>query len=80
VVHYAAWLARRWHDPAFPVAWPHFGTEEYWRRETEDLEELLAVIRGEADPPAESGPGPDGSGREEEVTLTNKDFFWDWES
>ena len=79
VVHYAAWLARRWHDPAFPAAWPHFGTDDYWRRETEDLEELLAVIRGEADPPAESGPGPDGSGREEEVTLTNKDFFWDWE-
>lgn len=81
VVHYAAWLARRWHDPAFPAAWPHFGTEEYWRRETEDLEELLAVIRGEAEPEAEDG-GADGSGRkeEEEVTLSNKDFFWDWES
>jgi Ser/Thr protein kinase RdoA (MazF antagonist) len=81
VIHYAAWLARRWHDPAFPAAWPHFGTEEYWSREAEDLVELLAVIRGEATP-GEGGFGgaddPERAGGEEEV-LTNKDFFWDWE-
>jgi Ser/Thr protein kinase RdoA (MazF antagonist) len=79
LVHYATWLARRWHDPAFPAAWPHFGTGEYWERETDDLEEQLAVIRGEA-PRSEAGSGePDGSGVEEEVALTNKDYFWDWE-
>src|SRR5262249_19713196 len=80
VVHYAAWLARRWHDPAFPAAWPHFGTPEYWEREASDLEEQLAVVRGDAEPRAEGGPaGDDGAGREEEPELTNKDFFWDWE-
>lgn len=79
LVHYATWLARRWHDPAFPAAWPHFGTVESWERETDDLEEQVAVIRGEA-PRDESGGGEgEGKGAEEEVLLTNKDYFWDWE-
>lgn len=83
VVHYAAWLARRWHDPAFPAAWPHFGTPEYWERETEDLEEQLAYARGEAEPVTpeserRQAEGADGKGVEAEA-LTNKDFFWDWE-
>ena len=81
VVHYAGWLARRWHDPAFPAAWPHFGTPEYWQRETDDLEEQLAIVRGDARPRPEGGDGADGegAGEEEEATLTNKDFFWDWD-
>jgi Ser/Thr protein kinase RdoA (MazF antagonist) len=83
VVHYAAWLARRWHDPAFPAAWPQFGTPEYWQRETEDLEEQLALVRGElaATQPGGAGGG-DGEGEavgDGEPTLTNKDYFWDWE-
>ena len=79
IVHYAAWLARRWHDPAFPAAWPHFGTPEYWERETQDLEEQLAVIHGEPDP-REAGQGQtEETAREEEPMLTNRDFFWDWE-
>jgi Ser/Thr protein kinase RdoA (MazF antagonist) len=77
IVHYTAWLARRWHDPAFPAAWPHFGTPEYWDRETEDLEEQLAVMRGEV-PPEESAAGLSEETKEE-PTLTNKDYFWDWE-
>ncbi len=36
-VWYAAWIARRWDDPAFPSAFPHFGTLEYWEKETRDL-------------------------------------------
>jgi Ser/Thr protein kinase RdoA (MazF antagonist) len=78
IVHYASWLARRWHDPAFPVAWPHFGTVEYWERETADLEEQLAVIRGEMTP-EEAAAHPTEEAKEEEPTLTNKDYFWDWE-
>jgi Ser/Thr protein kinase RdoA (MazF antagonist) len=81
VIHYAAWLARRWHDPAFPAAWPHFGTLDYWERETADLEEQLAVVRGELAPPAgASADGGDGEERPaEEAALTNRDYFWDWE-
>ena len=79
IVHYAAWLARRWHDPAFPAAWPHFGTPEYWERETQDLEEQLAVIHGELTP-EEAGHGQtEETTRAEEPILTNRDFFWDWE-
>ncbi|MEL6183437.1 MAG: serine/threonine protein kinase, partial [Myxococcota bacterium] len=38
-IHYAAWIARRWNDPAFPRAFPHFEEEVYWDRELRDLEE-----------------------------------------
>ena len=71
-IHYTAWLARRWHDPVFPVTWPQFGSETYWAEEVADLEDLLALIRKEegADDAPASEPEPD---------LTNKDFFWDWE-
>lgn len=79
IIHYAAWLARRWHDPAFPAAWPQFGTPEYWERETQDLEEQLAVIRGEATPEEVAARPDEETVREEEEALTNKDFFWDWE-
>ncbi|EYF04504.1 serine/threonine protein kinase [Chondromyces apiculatus] len=43
MVRYAAWLARRWHDPIFPRTWPHFGTPSYWNDETRALEEILEV-------------------------------------
>lgn len=75
MIHYAAWLARRWHDPIFPRHWPQFGGEEAWERETIDLEEqavaVARVLRGLAPEPA--------PGESDEETLTNKDLFWDWE-
>jgi Ser/Thr protein kinase RdoA (MazF antagonist) len=79
IVHYAAWIARRWHDPAFPAAWPHFGTPDYWERETQDLEEQLAVIRGEIPPEEVGALSEEETARKEEEALTNKDYFWDWE-
>lgn len=44
MIHYAAWLARRWHDPAFPRAFPWFGEARYWERHVAELEEQLAVV------------------------------------
>jgi len=44
MVHYAAWLARRWHDPAFPKAFPWFGEPRYWERYVAELEEQLTAI------------------------------------
>lgn len=44
MVHYAAWLARRWDDPAFPRAFPWFGEPRYWERHTAELEEQLAAL------------------------------------
>jgi Ser/Thr protein kinase RdoA (MazF antagonist) len=37
MVHYSAWLARRWDDPAFPIAFPHFGTSAYWHEQVQLL-------------------------------------------
>ncbi len=48
-VHYAAWIARRWEDPAFPAAFPEFGTHAYWESETRDLEEQLRLIQMDVD-------------------------------
>ncbi len=79
IIHYAAWIARRWHDPAFPAGWPHFGTPEYWERETQELEEQLAVIRGEMTPEEAQAHLLEETVQEEEPALTNKDYFWDWE-
>ena len=44
MVHYAAWLARRWHDPAFPRAFPWFGEARYWERHVAELEEQIAAL------------------------------------
>lgn len=44
MIHYAAWLARRWHDPAFPLAFPWFGEARYWERHVAELEEQLAAV------------------------------------
>ncbi len=42
---YSAWIARRWEDPAFPLAFPQFGTHRYWEDETRDLERQLELVR-----------------------------------
>jgi len=47
MVHYAAWLARRWDDPAFPRAFPWFGEARYWERHVAELEEQLTTIAAE---------------------------------
>ena len=38
------WLARRWHDPAFPQAFPWFGTPVYFEGHVRDLERALEAI------------------------------------
>ena len=43
-IYYAGWLARRWNDPAFPRAFPWFGTENYWREQVHSLGEQVARI------------------------------------
>lgn len=44
MIHYAAWLARRWHDPAFPMAFPWFDTMNYWEQQVLNLREQAALI------------------------------------
>ena len=43
-IHYAAWIGRRWDDPTFKRTFNHFGTLQYWQRETLDLREQMARI------------------------------------
>ncbi len=74
-VFYAAWIARRWEDPAFPDAFPHFGSDDYWENETRDLEQQLARCARGA--PTGGEDGGDAGKSESEAALTNKDFFWD---
>lgn len=44
MMHYAAWLARRWDDPAFPRAFPYFNTERYWGEHILALREQAALM------------------------------------
>jgi Ser/Thr protein kinase RdoA (MazF antagonist) len=45
LVHYAAWLARRWDDPAFPAAFPWFNTQRYWQDRILELREQVAAMQ-----------------------------------
>lgn len=45
IIHYAAWITRRWEDPTFKNAFPEFGTQKYWFEELQTLEEQLEIIR-----------------------------------
>ncbi len=44
MVHFAAWIARRWEDPAFPIAFPAFGTRTWWEAEAAALAEQVGVL------------------------------------
>jgi Ser/Thr protein kinase RdoA (MazF antagonist) len=44
LIHYAAWLARRWDDPAFPAAFPWFNTQRYWQDRILELREQVALM------------------------------------
>jgi len=44
LMHYFAWIARRWHDPAFPRAFPWFNTSRSWEQHILDLREQAALM------------------------------------
>jgi Ser/Thr protein kinase RdoA (MazF antagonist) len=45
MLHHSAWLAERWSDPAFPAAFPWFGSAAYWSQQTEALREQLEAMQ-----------------------------------
>ena len=45
LIHYSAWLARRWADPAFPINFPWFGTSDYWSGQVQMLEEQIEAMQ-----------------------------------
>lgn len=44
LIHYSAWLARRWDDPAFPAAFPWFNSARYWEDRILELREQVALV------------------------------------
>ncbi|WP_072670242.1 serine/threonine protein kinase [Vibrio injensis] len=44
MVHYMAWLAKRWHDPAFPLAFPWFNDPKYWEGQVLAFKEQLSAL------------------------------------
>ncbi len=45
LLHYAAWIAQRWDDPAFPAAFPWFNTQRYWQDRILELREQVALMQ-----------------------------------
>ncbi|MBA3773512.1 MAG: serine/threonine protein kinase [Ramlibacter sp.] len=48
LIHYSAWLARRWSDPIFPINFPWFGSSDYWQGQVQMLQEQIEAM---AEPP-----------------------------
>ncbi len=48
IMHHAAWIGRRWQDPAFPLAFPFFEDVRYWSEHLLSLREQMAILD---DPP-----------------------------
>ncbi len=44
LIHYSAWLAQRWDDPAFKQAFPWFNTQRYWQERILELREQIALM------------------------------------
>jgi Ser/Thr protein kinase RdoA (MazF antagonist) len=44
LLHYSAWLAQRWTDPAFKQAFPWFNTQRYWQDRILEMREQIALM------------------------------------
>ena len=47
LIHYSAWLARRWQDPIFPINFPWFGSSDYWKGQVDLLEDQIEMMQEE---------------------------------
>ena len=45
MLHHSAWLAERWSDPAFPAAFPWFGSAAYWQQQTAAMREQIDAMQ-----------------------------------
>jgi Ser/Thr protein kinase RdoA (MazF antagonist) len=45
IMYYAAWIARRWEDPAFKLAFPWFNSARYWDEHLLSLREQAALVQ-----------------------------------
>ena len=47
LIHYSAWLARRWQDPIFPINFPWFGSSDYWKGQIQMLQDQCEAMAEE---------------------------------
>ncbi|VWX60389.1 Stress response kinase A [Burkholderiales bacterium 8X] len=47
LIHYSAWLARRWQDPIFPINFPWFGSSDYWKGQIQMLQDQAEAMQEE---------------------------------
>ncbi len=47
LIQHSAWIARRWNDPAFPIAFPSFESPSYWAQQTTLLQEQIEAMQDE---------------------------------
>ena len=47
LIHYSAWLARRWDDPTFPIHFPWFGSSDYWHGQVQMLQDQVEAMQEE---------------------------------
>ena len=45
MIHYSAWLAKRWHDPAFPPTFPWFAQTSYWVERIQELKQQVMTMK-----------------------------------
>lgn len=50
ILRFSAWIAHRWEDPAFPQAFPQFGTDSYWREELQNLQQVVEACENDSAP------------------------------
>ena len=44
ILHHAAWIGRRWDDPALPLAFPDFDSPRFWAEHVTALREQQAAL------------------------------------
>ena len=44
IVNYVNWINKRWTDPAFPMNFPWFTTDQYWKELLQSLNQQIAAI------------------------------------
>jgi Ser/Thr protein kinase RdoA (MazF antagonist) len=47
LIHYSAWLARRFDDPIFPINFPWFGSSDYWKGQVQMLQDQVEAMQEE---------------------------------
>jgi Ser/Thr protein kinase RdoA (MazF antagonist) len=48
LIHFSAWIAKRWQDPAFQRTFIQYGTPRYWEEQLADLKDQLSWIQKES--------------------------------